>query len=61
MLQDPGLSLLGIFRILAGTHLFLSLTLIAGCVFSGRPLARGNWNAFQWSPTGGVEMNLTIL
>ena len=24
-------------------------------------VARGDWKAFQWSPTGRVEMKLTIL
>ena len=34
------------------------------CAFSGRTLARGHWKfwkAFQWSPTGRVEIKLTIL
>ena len=34
---------------------------LSGCVFIGRPLARGNWNAFQWSPTGRLKMKWTIL
>ena len=40
----------------------------AGCAFSGRPLAWGRlemlvgyWKEFQWSPTGRVEIQLTIL
>ena len=34
---------------------------IPGCAFTGRPLAFGEWNAFQWSPTGRVEIKLTTL
>ena len=33
----------------------------AGYAFSDRPLARGNWNAFQMSPTARLEIKLTIL
>ena len=34
---------------------------LPGCAFSGHPLARGDWYAFQWSPTGRLEIKLTIL
>ena len=27
----------------------------SGIVSSGRPLARGDWNPFQWSPTGRLK------
>ena len=38
---------------------------IPGCAFSGRPrrleILVGDWNALQWSPTGRLEIQSTIL